>query len=182
MKDKEDIMSIGDIKENFLVRLELNLSHVEFLKSLVDAGEKLPPPLVSEGDCELIDGRHRIAAYKLRGDKEIIVHTRKFKTQAEKIATALSLNLGGSLPPSKGDISHVLELLLSVGESRRSIIELVSAKTSLPPRLIKDHLDYVQANIAKARLRKAVQAVTDKGMTVPEAAATFAVILTPPKS
>lgn len=177
MKKKTVTLPLSEIKETFVIRLELNQGHVDYLKSLVESGVELPPLLLSADDHELIDGRHRVAAYRALNFTEAECTLEKFASQADKIITALQCNVGGSLPPTEGDVSHTMQILLTAGESRKSIIEKISKKVGFPPRLIKQHLDYVQSNLAKARLKKAVSAVVQSGKTVPEAAAEFGVKL-----
>ena len=162
---------LESIKENFIVRIELNREHVEHLKDLIGAGVKMDPLLVSEDDDELIDGRHRKAAYLELGIKKVECEIRKFSSQSDKVIEALERNVGGSLPPTHADINHTMQILLVLGESRKSIIEMVSRRIGFPPHLIARHLDEVQANIAKARLKKAAAAVVNEGKTVHEAAA-----------
>lgn len=182
MKKKTALLQLSGIKETFVIRLELNQKHVEYLKSLIESGVELPPLVVSADDHELIDGRHRLAAYRMLNHVEAKCTIEKFGSQTEKIVAALQANVGGSLPPTEGDISHVMQILLVAGESRKSIIERISKNIGFPPALIKRHLDYVQSNLAKARLQKAVSAVVSHGKTVPEAAAEFGVKLETLKS
>lgn len=91
------------------------------------------------------------------------------------IVAALEANVGGSLPPSPEDITHTMQLLLAAGVARKEIIRKVAEKTGFPALLVAKHVQNVQRVIAKAQLRKAVQAVAKGGMTVNEAAAEFGV-------
>lgn len=177
MKKKTVTLPLSEIKETFVIRLELNQEHVGYLKSLVESGVEFPPLLVSADDKELIDGRHRLMAYRALNRTKAQCTLEKFVSQADKIITALQCNVGGSLPPTEADVSHTMQILLTAGESRKSIIEKISKKAGFPPRLIKQHLDHVQSNLAKARLKKAVSAVVNSDKTVPEAAAEFGVRL-----
>jgi ParB-like chromosome segregation protein Spo0J len=172
---KKVAVPLSAIKQTFVVRLQLNHAHVDYLKGLVEVGVELPPLRLSDDDNELIDGRHRLAAYQLLNQTETSCVLEKYDSQADKIIAALKANVGGSLPPTEADVSHVMQILLSVGESRKSIIEKISEQVGFPPRLVRQHLDYVQSNQAKARLKKAVSAVVNQGKTVPEAAAEFAI-------
>lgn len=177
MRKKTEVLQLREIKETFVIRLALNQEHVGYLKSLIESGIDFPPILVSEDDKELIDGRHRIAALRALDFTDTLCELRQFASQSDKIITALQCNVGGSLPPTEADVSHTMQILLTAGESRKSIIEKISEKVGFPPQLIKQHLDYVQSNLAKARLKKAVSAVVTGGETVPEAAAKFGVKL-----
>jgi predicted transcriptional regulator len=171
MKKKIVKRQLAELKDDFVVRIELNRDHVDHLKDLIGAGVEMDPLLVSEDDDELIDGRHRKAAYLEIGIKEAECEIRTFASQAEKIVAALHANVGGSLPPTHADVNHTMQILLTSGESRKSIIEMVSERIGFPPKLIARHLDEVQSNMAKARLKKAASAVVNSGKTVHEAAA-----------
>ncbi len=168
---------LESLREDFIVRLELNREHIEHLKDLIGANVELDPLLVSEDDDEIIDGRHRKAAYIELGIKEVDCEVRKFDSQADKIVEALRRNVGGALPPTPSDISHTMQILLTAGESRKSIIEKVSTTVGFPKKLVQKHLDEVQSQLHKARLKKAIAAVTTHGKTVHEAAAEFGVKL-----
>jgi hypothetical protein len=166
------------MKKNIVkVRIELRREHVGYLRDLIDAGITLDPLLVSEDDMEIIDGRHRKAAYLELGITEVECEIKKFASDTDKIITALRCNVGGSLPPTPADISHTMQILLTAGESRKSIIEKISGTIGFPKRLVQKHLDEVQSNLHKARLKKAVTAVASQGMTVHEAAIEFGVKL-----
>ncbi|MFA6459191.1 MAG: ParB N-terminal domain-containing protein [Candidatus Paceibacterota bacterium] len=170
MRKKTVVKSLVDIKDNFVVRITLNREHVEHLKDLIESGVEMDPLLVSADDNELIDGRHRKAAYLELGIKDASCEVRTFSSQSEKIIEALQRNVGGSLPPTHADVNHTMEILLTSGESRKSIIEMMSARIGFPPKLVSRHLDEVQSNLAKARLKKAAHAVVNDGKTVHEAA------------
>jgi len=178
MKSKIRELELAAIKETFVVRIALDSDRVNYLKSLKDSGIELDPVLVSEeedGSFELIDGRHRKAAYQLSGSTTIRCQVKKYDSLTEKIVVALKCNVHGPLPPKEADLSHVMQLLLAAGESRRSIIEMISFQVGFPPRLIKKHLDWVQANLQKSLLRKAHNTVVNDGKTVHEAAAEYGI-------
>ena len=171
MKKRIVTLQLNQIQENFMVRVELNRDHVDHLKDLIGAGVVLDPILVSEEDKELIDGRHRKAAYLEMAFKEVECEARNFASDADKIVEALRCNVGGSLPPTHADVNHTMQILLASGATRKTIIEIVSERIGFPPKLIARHLDEVQSNMAKARLKKAAYAVVNDGKTVHEAAA-----------
>ncbi|MDE2188632.1 MAG: ParB-like nuclease domain-containing protein [Patescibacteria group bacterium] len=170
-------VKLSELKETFVVRIELNREHVEHLRDLIDTGVELEPLLVSFDDMELIDGRHRKAAYTELGITEVPCKFKKFDSNGDKIVAALQANVGGSLPPTPADINHTMQIMLLAGETRKSIIEKVSGVVGFPKKLVQNHLDRVQSDMVKARLRKAVNAVTTEGKTVPEAASEFGVKL-----
>jgi ParB-like chromosome segregation protein Spo0J len=177
MRKKIENLALATITEGFLVRVELDHKHIEHLKDLHSSGQELPPILVSEGDNELVDGRHRLAAYRELGVQSTSCEIRKFASRAEKIMVALAANVGGSLPPTHADINHTMQILLNEGESRKSIIQMVSDRIGFPAKLVARHLDEVQANIHKVRLKRAINDVVDKGKTIHEAAALHGVKL-----
>ncbi len=161
---------LESIKESFVVRIELNRERVEHLKDLISTGVELDPILVSEDDGELIDGRHRKAAYLELGIQDVRCEVRKFGSLPEKITEALRCNVGGALPPTHADINHTMQILLIAGQTRKLIIKMVSENIGFPPKLVANHLDEVQSNMAKSRLKKAASAVVNDGKTVHEAA------------
>jgi len=171
MKKKFVVMQLTEIRETFIVRVELNPERVEHLKDLISSGVEMEPLLVSEDDNELIDGRHRKAAYLELGFKETKCEVRRFASTAEKIIEALRCNVGGALPPTHADVNHTMQILLASGESRKRIIEMVSGCVGFPARLVARHLDEVQSTMGKARLNKAARLVVNDGKTVHEAAA-----------
>lgn len=78
-----------------------NAAHVQLLIDAAGSSE-LPPILVQEDGCRVIDGLHRLEAAKLRGD-----HTIKARfldcTDSEALVLAMKANSSHGLPLSKAD-------------------------------------------------------------------------------
>ncbi len=168
-------LKVSEIKETFVVRLHLNQAHVEYLVDLITAGVTLPPLILSDAGNELVDGRHRLAAYRAMEFKDVECEFQHFSSRAEMIVRALKCNVGGALPPSSTDIGHVMGLLLTAGETRAMIIHNVGEQVGFPARLIRNYLDEVQSAQGKARLKLAIKAVLEESMSVPQAADRFGV-------
>lgn len=176
MRKKIEILPLDSLKESFIVRVTLSTDNVTRLKDLISAGADVGHLLVSEDDNEIIDGRHRRAAYAELGYKKVSCEVRKFASKTEKILAALQCNMGGALPPTHADINHTIRVLLSEGQSRREIISDLSDKLGFPKKMIQAQVDEVQSNLVKARLNSAVSAVT-RGETVHQAAERYQVNL-----
>jgi ParB-like chromosome segregation protein Spo0J len=78
-----------------------NAAHVQLLIDAAGSSE-LPPILIQEDGCRVIDGLHRLEAAKLRGD-----HTIKARfldcTDSEALVLAMVVNSSHGLPLSKAD-------------------------------------------------------------------------------
>lgn len=170
MNRKQVTVSLSEIKETFVIRLGLNQAHLDHLRALVETGVKLPHLLISLGDNELIDGRHRLAVYRSIGHSRVTCWVESFASDADKVARALECNVGGSLPPTEADITHTMQVFLSTGATRKYIIDIVSSRVGFPKPLVKKYLDQVQSQMGKVRLKKAVSDVVDHHKTVTDSA------------
>jgi len=170
---KKVTVALTDLKETFYVRTAIDHEHVSYLKGLVQTGVDLPRIRVNVDTMEIVDGRHRKAAFEEIGFVDVECDAQKYASRAEMIADALKSNVGGSLPPSPADINHTMELMLSDGMKRKEIIVLISKRVGFPAKLVQKHLDDVQSNLCKVRMRRAISAVVDGGAKVEEAAVAF---------
>lgn len=166
------LLKLNQIEIPFYVRKFINEDHVYHLAELYEAGVDLPPIQVTSDKHYLVDGRHRKAAMELAMQTEATVELVPPMTPAELIVAAFAANTGGSLPPTRDDIEHTIELLLERNISNKEITERMRA---LPPSITKKYISKVRSNIAKRSLRRAVLAVTDAGMTVEQASLRYEV-------
>lgn len=187
MKMRKLTVGLDKIHTNLFVRLVLNQEHALYLAELIENGQVLRPIMVTpayrvldDGRLEYlpnapyyetVDGRHRREAYELNKLKEVQVEVVEFETEAELLAMAYKANVGGSLPPSPQDTEHTVMLLLERGQSKRSIAKLLG----LPTGMARRYVDTVQSKLSRAKLLRAVAAVTDGGLTVPKAAEQYQV-------
>lgn len=108
-----------------------NAAHVQLLVDAAGSSE-LPPILVQEDGCRVIDGHHRLEAAKLRGDK--IIRARFLDcTDSEALVIAMKANGAHGLPLSKADrVSGAKRVLAAHPDwSDRAIASItgLSAKT-----------------------------------------------------
>lgn len=165
-------LAINEIKETFFVRKELNEDRVLQLAVLYEAGAELPPLRVVEGTNELIFGRHRRAALELLNRSEAKCEVVRPESRSEMIIMAIEENVGGPLPLTRADIEHSMKLLLAEKTPRAQIVRMM---TCWPPAVTRRYLDNVQAAIRKETMRKAVNAVVEGGLNVPQAAEQFSI-------
>lgn len=157
---------LGDIRTNLFVRKELNEDRVFYLAELMAAGVKMKDNILVTPDLELIEGRHRKEAYELNGIAEVEVDIEPVANEVDLIAKAYRANIGGSLPPTQADTEHTVMLLLERGETKKRIGELLG----LPASVARRYVNEVQSKTMRAKLLRAVTAVTDDGLTVAKAA------------
>jgi ParB-like chromosome segregation protein Spo0J len=162
-------LKLDELKETFFVRKSLDDDRVLYLAEQYENGVALPPIEVTEETHEIIDGRHRRAALSLLGRTETVCQVVSQASRAQLIVTAFIRNSGGSLPPTREDTEHTIELLLDQGVSGKQIAEALP----LPPSLAKKYLTNVRSMVLARNKRRAVLAVTDGGLTIAEAADKF---------
>jgi len=172
-------IKLSEIQRSYFVRTTINEAHALFLAELYESGVAVPPITVTADTLTLVDGRHRLTAMELALRKEAEVEIVPEMTSDELIAAAFTANLGGSLPPTRDDIEHTIELLMDQGKNRKEIVDLLSAsaknKAGIPASLMRTYVGKVQSNIFHRAMRRAVLAVVDGGLTVEQAAIKYAV-------
>lgn len=162
---------LADLKTDLFVRASLNEDRVIYLIDLIQAGVELDPITITE-DFRIIDGRHRYEAYQLLDKTEIpCVVDETITSETDLLAAAYKANAGGALPPSRGDTEHTIGLLLDRGTAQRSIAEMLN----LPPSLARRYINQVKSRKNRQKMRGAIAAVTDEGLTVAAAADRFGV-------
>ena len=159
------LVKIKDLKMNLFVRKSLDQEHAIQLGMLMEHGETLPDIQVTP-DMVVIDGRHRVEAHLLNKLDEIWVEIVKVGSENELIALAYKANTGGSLPPRKEDTEHTVGLLLERGETIKNIAELLG----LPPSLTRRYTSEVKSRMARAKLQRAADSVTEDNLPVVKAA------------
>lgn len=175
MKKKTATMNLSDIKETFYVRVALDEDHVLRFAELYEHKAEVPPIQVTEKTKQLIDGRHRKAAMLFCNVTEAEVELIPEAEFPELIIQALKANVGGSLPPSKADIHLTVKTLLEQKASQKWIISQISDMVGFPKSLVRRYLDNVHSELSKAKKARALNAITEGGMTIPDAAKEFGV-------
>lgn len=165
MKAKIETVPLKDLQVNLFVRQVLDQEHALMLAGLMEAGVELPPIQITP-DRRVIDGRHRIEAAGVNLLKTIKCEVVEVADETEFISLAYRANAGGSLPPRKEDTEHTVMLLLDRGVGQRAIAEMLG----LPPSLARKYVKDVQSRMARTKLQRAAEAVTDGGLTIQRAA------------
>jgi hypothetical protein len=171
--------AIKDVKETFFVRAELDSDRVDFFVKLLTAGEKLPPLKITKRttelqDGELIDGRHRKAAYERMQRTQVpVLVDPSVLTREQAILAAFAANVGGAQPPKDRDYSHTVLILLKSGLRPGHVARKLHEATRIPLAIFKRYVDNVQSTLAKQRMNQARAAIADKGLSVKEAAQEF---------
>lgn len=166
-------MKIADIVNEFFVREKLNEQRVQTFVHRLDAGETLESVEVDPQTNELIDGRHRLAAYMSRGYTEIDVIFKRYKSPEERIAAALAANAGGALPPTSADIQHVIASLHARRVAWKKITEMVAEAMKCSPELIKAYIARVKEKMQRAKLNQAVAEIGEGSISIEDAATKF---------
>lgn len=161
-------LPISDIKVDFYVRQSLSEEHVLALGMLFEANEQLPPIIVNE-EYQVIDGRHRLKAADMVGRTHIHCEIRRGLERGEQILTALTENMGGSLPPKPADIRLAIQNMLNAGMKPLSIRKGLP----LPPSVATRYISDAQSAMSKQRITAAIEAVTEFEMSVKDAAEKF---------
>jgi len=161
---------ISDLQMNMFVRQELNENHAIYLGQLIENGVPMRDPIeVTDRDGVLnivVEGRHRKEGYELARVEEVDVRVLECESEAEMIGYAYRANTGGSLPPTPQDTEHTVMLLIDNGETIKHIGELLG----LPASMTRIYVKAVKAKIARQQIMKATSAITEGGLTVPQAA------------
>ena len=166
ISDRSVTRNIKDLQQDFYVRKELNTDWAIQLAEFVESGVEMEPNFITR-DGKVIDGRHRMEAHELAKKQEIKCKIVEADSDVELVVFALKCNLGGSLPPSKGDIEHTIQELLNRGVPKKQLAETLSM---LPGRLVRKYLNDVESRMQRAKLAKAAFAISNGGLTVPKAA------------
>lgn len=171
MEIKKDV-AISDLVVDFYVRRSLNEDRVLELALLIEEGVELPAILIDE-NRSVIDGRHRLEAFRMAGKTHISCETVKDLSQGEQILRALTENMGGSLPPSRGDVRLAIQNMITAGMKERAIV----AGLPLPPSIVRKYLREATSNMSKAKFSAAIESVVDSGMQIKDAAEKYGIDL-----
>ena len=116
---------IASLIEDFEIypRHDVDSTHISDLARAIRAGNELPLPLVDEKSLRIIDGFHRVRAWrKVHGnDGSIKVETKRYKTEAELIKDAVSLNAAHGRKFDQQDRTRCVLMLQKIGESEKNI-------------------------------------------------------------
>jgi|SRR5215831_5687086 len=171
-------VEIGDLQIDYYVRQKPDPDHVLYLAELLEGGVELTPiEIVPNADGTgyiLRDGRHRIEANQMLDRPTIKARVLPpAQDKAHEIALAFKANAGGSMPPSRDDTEHTIRLLLTEGVPVRDIAKLLP----LPGSLAKKYIGAIHQRQLRARMKEAVEAVSEGTLNAPQAAERYKVDL-----
>lgn len=129
-------VDLRNLKTDWFVRTGLNEDHVLHLAELIEAGTELPPISITS-DMLVVDGRHRIEAYKLNSLDKIKATLVEVRDKTSLIAEAYRANIGGALPPTPADTEHTIKLLVGSGASMKKIATLLGLPPSITRRYVR---------------------------------------------
>ena len=159
-------VKIADLKKTLFVRTGLDQDHALALADLIESGVELHPINITK-DGVVVDGRHRIEAHELCQKTEIEAEIVEVTGgEVGLLAAGYKYNAGGSLPPSREDTEHTIQLMLDGGASKKTIADLLG----LPISLTRKYIGMIESKIKRQKLQRAVAAVTDGGRTAAQAA------------
>jgi len=178
---RERIVRIADIHvdEELYPRHKMNWMTVYRYAEAMKAGAVFPPIVVGtveedeQGRLWLVDGLHRLEAYKKLGESHVKAIMKRYKRFGELFADAVKLNMVHGLPLSAQDIVRCIDKLKEFGYTREEISELMKIPVDdivrLEPRIVvtptgeKRYLKSIQYRIAqRVGLGKALAIKDDK--------------------
>lgn len=169
---KTGVVQIEELDLNLFVRAKIDEDWMFQIALGYEAKEPIPPIVLASDGKRVVDGRHRIAARQYLGLKDINATVRPDLVKEEDIvAAAFRANRGGSKPPTAADIEHTIEILIEDGVGVRRIGELLELASTES----KTYIKAVQSRLARQRLQKALDAVSEGGMTLAQAAEQFGI-------
>lgn len=172
MSKKMRVVAIADINVDLFVRTKLDQDRVIEFAAHMEEGVKFPPIGITK-DNRLVFGRHRLEALKMLDRTETEAEIIEADDEVEIIKIAWDENAKSSLPPSREDTEHTIEMLLDRKLPKKQIGELLG----LPPGLARTYLKNVQARITTKRLQTAATAIAKRDYTAARAAEEFGVDL-----
>jgi len=99
----------------FYPRTIVDSTTVSRLVMALDCGEDLPPIVADRASKRVVDGFHRVTAYKRRERKLVPVEFRDYDSEADMFLDALRLNASHGRPLTPFDIRHALIRCIDLG-------------------------------------------------------------------
>jgi len=109
------------IDEALYPRKGINPLHVTRLIEVINAGATLPPILIEQGTNRLVDGAHRLEAFKRREMTHIPFEARVYSSEADLFAEAVRLNAEHGVPLTSYDLKEAIRRLSQMGYTKDQI-------------------------------------------------------------
>ena len=138
---KVETLALTQYVKKFFVREKLDEGRIQMFERAYTSRAPVPELVVGKirGDetdtLYLVDGRTRDAALNRLGRVKIDCEVNVYDSFAEMMADALQRNFGGSLPPTDGDIQHVVRVLVESGTTLTAMCGLLAY---VGPKLVRD--------------------------------------------
>lgn len=113
------------IDDEFYPRNSVSEVHVKRLQLAIQTGSQLPPLVLEAKTHRLVDGRHRLDAYKSEGVESVEVVEKVYANEADFFADAVRYNIGHGEPLDQYAIKSAIIRLDEYGYSRDKICELI---------------------------------------------------------
>src|SRR3972149_5611153 len=101
--------------------------HVARLRDALTAGATTSPVIVDAKSKRIVDGFHRVRAYKQLGRDKIECEIRTYKNDAELFSDAVRLNSSHGRPLGPYEIKKSVETLRRLGVGEKRSTEIVRA-------------------------------------------------------
>jgi hypothetical protein len=163
-------VALSSVQLTFFVRKKLDEDRVVQLALLMSNGVVMPPIRLTE-DLVLIDGRHRYEAALLAEHKTIAAVIEPAQDKTALIVEAFCANVGGSLPPTRADIMHTIQLLLNNGLAHGKVVDALPFPKVVARRYVADAM----SKIYDARVNAALASMRERGLSLEEAAKQYRV-------
>lgn len=117
MKTQKIKLSAFVFDESLYPRLSVDDSHISDLVRALQAGVVLPPVVVEKGTNRIVDGRHRVGAYRrvLKDDSAIDAEVRTYPNEAALFMDAVACNASHGRKLARQDQAHIVLKLRDLG-------------------------------------------------------------------
>lgn len=116
-------VNFADICVTVYVRKQLDEERVRFFADLyTSSAASTVPPIVVTTENKLVEGRHRIAAFKYLGESGTVCEIIECKDDFELTIAAMKYNVGGPKALTMNDVRQCIMRLLDNGYSQKKVI------------------------------------------------------------
>ena len=121
-------------------RVEINASHVARLAQALRAGFVLPPIVVEEGTNRIVDGAHRVQAYRQEFGEDAKIEFKgvSFASEAEFFLAAVAANSSHGLTLDPLDRTELLIRAAQLGLTREAIASALKITPEKAERILND--------------------------------------------
>ena len=123
---------------NLYPRTETSKVHISQMAEALEAGVKFPPIIVDAKSLRVVDGFHRVEAYKRLKRETIEAELREYPSEAELFAEAARLNASHGRPLSPYDRKRIVLRLKELGFERERIAEIIQARVETVDQILRD--------------------------------------------